>query len=85
MFYGENVTSLKLDGFQLDAKPREVFITVCLIIPIIAIGLYPKLATESYDLKTVQVASKTRASLEVIVNHSVENIPANFTIAEINN
>lgn len=85
VFYGENVTSLKLDGFQLDAKPREVFITVCLIIPIIAIGLYPKLATESYDLKTVQVASKTRASLEVIVNHSVENIPANFTIAEINN
>ncbi|WP_330203273.1 NAD(P)H-quinone oxidoreductase subunit 4 [Cyanobacterium sp. Dongsha4] len=85
VFYGKNDTGLKLDGFQLDAKPREIFITVCLIVPIIAIGLYPKLATESYDLKTVQVASKTRASLEVIVNHSVENIPANFTIAEINN
>lgn len=83
VFYGKNDTGLKLDGFALDAKPREVFITVCLIIPIIAVGLYPKLATESYDLKTVQVASKTRASLEVIVNNSVSTPSANFTIAEI--
>lgn len=83
VFYGKNDTGLKLDGFHFDAKPREIFITVCLIIPIIAIGLYPKLATESYDLKTVQVASKTRASLEVIVNHSVVNPSPNFTVAEI--
>ncbi len=83
VFYGKNDTGLKLDGFHLDAKPREVFITVCLIIPVIAIGLYPKLATESYDLKTVQVASKTRASLEVIVNHSVITPSANFIVAEI--
>lgn len=83
VFYGKNDTGLKLDGFHLDAQPREVFITVCLIIPIIAIGLYPKLATESYDLKTVEVASKTRASLEVIVNHSVMTPSANFTVAEV--
>ena len=39
----------------------------CLLIPIISIGLYPKLATNAYDLKTAEVASKVRAVLPVIV------------------
>jgi NAD(P)H-quinone oxidoreductase subunit 4 len=29
-----------------------------LLVPIIGIGLYPKLATQVYDSKTVQVASR---------------------------
>ncbi len=67
VFYGKNESGLILDGFFLDAKPREVFITACLLVPIIGIGLYPKLATNTYDMKTVEVASKTRSALSVIV------------------
>ncbi|WP_107671171.1 NAD(P)H-quinone oxidoreductase subunit 4 [Cyanothece sp. BG0011] len=66
VFYGEKNEGLKLDGFSLDAKPREVFITACLLLPIIGIGLYPKLATTTYDVKTVEVASKARAALPTI-------------------
>lgn len=50
----------------MDAKPREVFITACLLLPIIGIGLYPKLATTTYDVKTVEVASKARSALPTI-------------------
>lgn len=67
VFYGKNETEFKFDKFQADAKPREIFVTACLLIPIIAIGLYPKLATTTYDLKTTQVASRVRAALPVIV------------------
>ena len=67
VFYGENQSSFHIEPFQADAQPREIFITACLLIPIIAVGLYPKLATSSYDVKTVEVASKVRAALPVIV------------------
>lgn len=66
VFYGEKNEGLTLAKFNLDAKPREVFITVCLLLPIIGIGLYPKLATTTYDVKTVEVASKVRAALPTI-------------------
>ncbi|MEA5512220.1 NAD(P)H-quinone oxidoreductase subunit 4 [Crocosphaera sp. UHCC 0190] len=63
VFYGEKNEALTLPKFNLDAKPREVFITACLLLPIIGIGLYPKLATTTYDVKTVEVASKVRSAL----------------------
>ncbi|MDJ0843364.1 NAD(P)H-quinone oxidoreductase subunit 4 [Crocosphaera sp.] len=66
VFYGENNQGLQLPKFNLDAKPREVFITACLLLPIIGIGLYPKLATTTYDVKTVEVASKVRSALPTI-------------------
>jgi len=67
VFYGENNSKLKFEGFSLDAQPREIFITACLLIPIVGIGLYPKLITNTYDSKTLQVADKMRSALPVIV------------------
>ncbi len=66
VFYGDKNQGLTLPKFNLDAKPREVFITACLLLPIIGIGLYPKLATTTYDIKTVEVASKARSALPTI-------------------
>jgi NAD(P)H-quinone oxidoreductase subunit 4 len=82
VFYGKQEACLKLEGFNLDAKPREIFITACLILPIIAIGLYPKLAMDSYDLKTVEVASKVRSSFKIIVSKSQDHFPSNLIIAD---
>lgn len=66
VFYGKMGDELKFDTFLSDANPREVFITACLLLPIIGIGLYPKLATNVYDVKTVEVALKARVSLPVV-------------------
>jgi len=43
-----------------DANPREVFIAVCFLILIIGVGVYPKLATQMYDVKTVALNSQAR-------------------------
>ncbi|MBF2056573.1 MAG: NAD(P)H-quinone oxidoreductase subunit 4 [Cyanobacterium sp. T60_A2020_053] len=49
-----------------DAKPREIFIAVSFLILIIGIGLYPKLATQLYDVKTVAINTEIRQSYEQI-------------------
>ncbi|MFN9174825.1 MAG: NAD(P)H-quinone oxidoreductase subunit 4 [Synechocystis sp.] len=45
-----------------DAYPREVFIAACFMVPIIAVGFYPKLATQVYDATTVAVNDNVRQS-----------------------
>jgi NAD(P)H-quinone oxidoreductase subunit 4 len=67
VFYGPESAALTDQVCILeDVKPREVFITACLLVPIIGIGLYPKLVTQTYDVKTVAVAAQVRAGLPLI-------------------
>ena len=64
VFYGpKNPAFTTEPEAQMDAKPREVLITACLLLPILGIGLYPKLATQTYDVKTVEVATRIQDSL----------------------
>jgi len=56
VFFGD--LKLKLDGgFQVDASAREIFVALCLVVPVIGIGLYPKLATQVHDAKTEAIAA----------------------------
>ncbi|MGB5897854.1 MAG: NAD(P)H-quinone oxidoreductase subunit 4 [Geitlerinemataceae cyanobacterium] len=64
MFYGQPNSEIAIDPW-MDIKPREIFITACLLLPIVGIGFYPKLATQTYDVKTVQVASEVRSAISV--------------------
>ena len=68
VFYGNQNEELELDTFVPDVRPRELFITACLLVPIIGIGLYPKLITQMYDVKTVQVATYARQFLPVVAS-----------------
>ncbi|MBD2773936.1 NAD(P)H-quinone oxidoreductase subunit 4 [Iningainema tapete] len=45
-----------------DAQPREVFIAACFLVLIIGIGVYPKVAQQMYDVKTVAVNTQVRQS-----------------------
>lgn len=48
-----------------DARKREVAISMAFLIPIVAIGVYPQLATKVYDVKTVAVNSQVRESYTI--------------------
>ncbi|MGF1601081.1 MAG: NAD(P)H-quinone oxidoreductase subunit 4 [Thermosynechococcaceae cyanobacterium] len=50
----------------LDAQPREVFIAVCLILPIIGIGLYPKVVMQTYDVTTMAIAETLEQQVTVV-------------------
>jgi NAD(P)H-quinone oxidoreductase subunit 4 len=66
VFYGKESDELAANLSLTDANPREAFIALCLLVPIIGIGLYPKLATQTYDVKTVAVTAEARSSLPVV-------------------
>ena len=65
IFYGDAGAVVAKVPNILDIRPREAFVAVCLLVPIIGIGLYPKLATQVYDVKTVEVASRVQDTLLV--------------------
>lgn len=61
-------TDCLLPGQSLytDARPREVFIAASFLVLIIGIGLYPKVAMQMYDAKTVAINAKVRQSYTII-------------------
>lgn len=60
IFYGDAGQVVAKVPNIIDIRPREAFVAACLLVPIIGIGLYPKLATQVYDAKTVEVASRVQ-------------------------
>jgi NAD(P)H-quinone oxidoreductase subunit 4 len=65
VFFGQERDTVPIEPW-LDIKPRELVITMSFLIPIIGIGLYPKLATQAYDTTTVAVAAHLRDALPTI-------------------
>jgi NAD(P)H-quinone oxidoreductase subunit 4 len=63
-----------------DARPREVFIALCLLVPILALGLYPKLATELYDTTTADINAQARLNYHQIADAQLQH--PRFRVAE---
>lgn len=75
-FYGQQNSGIVIESYLGDAKPREMFVTACLLLPIIGIGLYPKIVTQVYDVKTVAVAAQVRNVLPVIAQQQPASLYA---------
>ena len=67
IFYGSENKELVEHEELVDAEPREVFIIAALLVPIIGIGLYPKMLTQVYDATTVQLTARLRDSVPSLV------------------
>jgi len=61
---------LPADAQFSDANPREVFIAACLLLPIIGIGFYPKLATQVFDAKTITVNQAVRGAYAEVTQNN---------------
>jgi NAD(P)H-quinone oxidoreductase subunit 4 len=71
------------DKYLKDANSRELFVTACLLLPIIGIGLYPKLITQTYDVKTVAITAQVRQVLSTVAAQQPPLYARNFTAPEI--
>ena len=78
IFYGKNENGFKVDKYEIDANPREVFIAASIIIPVIAVGFYPKLLTNTYDAKTVELANRAQAVIPVVAQQQEKSVEANL-------
>ena len=73
---------------MVDAEPREIYIIACLLVPIIGIGLYPKIMTDTYissidglvkrDLLAVERIRNDQATIMSSPNLSIGTIEAPF-------
>ncbi|MEY3867354.1 MAG: hypothetical protein RLZZ338_1245 [Cyanobacteriota bacterium] len=68
ILYGPENKELVEHEVLVDAEPREVFIIASLLVPIIGIGLYPKVLTQIYDSTTVQLTARLRNSVPTLAN-----------------
>lgn len=75
VFYGDANPSLAQMVLP-NAKPREAFIALCLLVPIIGIGIYPKLATQTYDATTVALTTQARDVLPTIAHQPMLHLKA---------
>lgn len=74
ILYGPENKELVEHETLVDAEPREVFIIACLLVPIIGVGLYPKILTQIYDATTVQLTAKLRKSVPTLAQASHQEI-----------
>ncbi len=81
ILYGPENKELVEKEALIDAEPREVFVIACLLVPIIGIGLYPKIVTQIYDSTTTQLTTMLRnhvPSLEQVAQVKVNSTVASF-------
>ena len=81
ILYGPENEELVEHTKLIDAEPREVFIIACLLVPIIGIGLYPKIVTQIYDSTTNQLTALMRNSVPALVEETATMSPQSSLIS----
>ena len=71
IFFGKENPKLTEERKLIDAEPREIYIIACLLIPIIAIGLYPRLVTESYLASINNLVDRDLNAVKSIVRTNI--------------
>ena len=64
IFFGKENPQLVEQTNLVDAEPREIYIISCLLVPIIGIGLYPRLVTDSYSSSIEALVSRDLQAVE---------------------
>jgi len=66
IFYGKEKAELVAHTHLVDAEPREVYIIGCLLVPIIGIGLYPRLMTDTYRASMETLVARNEAAMKAM-------------------
>jgi NAD(P)H-quinone oxidoreductase subunit 4 len=64
IFFGKENAELAAHTHLVDAEPREIYVISCLLVPIIGIGLYPRLITDTYRASIETLVGRETAGLE---------------------
>ena len=72
IFFGKENKTLTNSTKLVDAEPREIYIIGCLLVPIIGIGLYPRIVTEIYSSSIDSLVQRDLISIDNIHKPSVK-------------
>tara|TARA_B100001093_G_scaffold515120_1_gene590726 strand:+ start:10452 stop:12128 length:1677 start_codon:yes stop_codon:yes gene_type:complete len=89
IFFGQENRELVSNTNLVDAEPREVYIIGCLLVPIIGIGLYPRLMTDTYTSTIEALVERDVLAMERITRptapliRSTSLVPAQFSAPKL--
>jgi NAD(P)H-quinone oxidoreductase subunit 4 len=63
IFFGKENAELAAHTHLVDAEPREIYVISCLLVPIIGIGLYPRIVTDTYRASIETLVGRENAAL----------------------
>ncbi|MCP9775339.1 NAD(P)H-quinone oxidoreductase subunit 4 [Cyanobium sp. WAJ14-Wanaka] len=66
IFYGKENVELASHTQLVDAEPREIYIVGCLLVPIIGIGLYPRLMTDTYRASMEALVARDESAMKML-------------------
>ena len=70
IFFGKENVEFLADRKLVDAEPREVYVIGSLLVPIIGIGLYPRIMTETYIASINGLVARDMLAIEKMTNQS---------------
>ncbi len=66
IFFGKENVEFLSNRELVDAEPREIYVISSLLVPIIGIGLYPRLMTETYTASIDGLVQRDMAAIEIV-------------------
>ncbi|MEI8250294.1 MAG: NAD(P)H-quinone oxidoreductase subunit 4 [Synechococcus sp. ELA057] len=68
IFFGKENSGLAEHTHLVDAEPREIYVISCLLVPIIGIGLYPRLMTDTYRSTMESLVARDESAMKALRN-----------------
>ena len=72
IFFGKENSALVKERKLVDAEPREIYIIGSLLVPIIGIGLYPRIITDSYIASIEGLVKRDLGAIERITTNTTD-------------
>ena len=67
IFFGKENKELLTKRELVDAEPREIYIIASLLVPIVGIGLYPRIMTETFTASIDGLVSRDKTAIERVI------------------
>jgi NAD(P)H-quinone oxidoreductase subunit 4 len=74
IFFGKENIELASHTKLIDAEPREIYVISCLLIPIIGIGLYPRVMTDSYRASIETLVRRETLALNRVASYPIQRV-----------
>jgi len=67
----------------VDAEPREIYVISCLLVPIIGIGLYPRIMTDSYRASIEALVQRENSAMAKVIHPPANSLIRRSPMAEL--
>jgi NAD(P)H-quinone oxidoreductase subunit 4 len=83
IFFGKENAELVAHSQLVDAEPREIYVISCLLVPIIGIGLYPRIMTDSYRASIEALVQRETVAMAKVIHPPASSLIRSSPMADL--